>query len=359
MLSILTVEDRATWNDLARRVVPDEAAYTADYVAAFERQGDGLARCAHFETSDGEIIYPFLMRPLDSLPFVTDALAGVFDIATPYCYGGPYGRFARGAEPVAMARFRDAFTGYARDQRIVSEFIRFHPMLQNQDLMQGLCDDIQHHTDNRVIDIQMDDDALLAQCRQSYRSGIRAAIRKGYRFERTDAAQSVDAFAAMYSDTMIRLHHSGQLNFGPEFFRRFVSATEGHSEIFFVRDPDGDIAAAALFMKNGGYIDYFLAGNRRERDNSYATHLLIHEACRWARDNTSCRTMHLGGGVPSLIYFKSGFSRQTVAYHVGGHIFDQVLYDRLVAACAAWAPLRPTPTGFFFPTYRRIGRKEG
>ena len=68
----------------------------------------------------GDVLYPFLVRPLEG---------GRCDITSAYGYGGPYGR----------GEWRQAFAAACREHGVVSEFVRFHPLLGNHDRPAATC----------------------------------------------------------------------------------------------------------------------------------------------------------------------------------------------------------------------------
>lgn len=68
----------------------------------------------------------FIMRPVPWL------IHGVqyYDIVTPYGYGGPMILETNNGEKLKK-EYSEAFGKYCSDHKIVSEFIRFHPIFQN------------------------------------------------------------------------------------------------------------------------------------------------------------------------------------------------------------------------------------
>ena len=55
-----------------------------------------------------------------------------YDFVTPYGYGGPLiTEVEDGAKEQLVKAFYEEFSRYCAEQKIVSEFVRFHPIAQN------------------------------------------------------------------------------------------------------------------------------------------------------------------------------------------------------------------------------------
>ncbi|MGN6379443.1 MAG: hypothetical protein ACTHNU_10870 [Gaiellales bacterium] len=104
------------------------------------------------------VLYPFLVRPVNG---------GGCDLTTPYVMGGPLG----------SGDWRPGFRAACRERGVVSEFIRFHPLLRNAD---GLADVRRWKLQDAVtVDVQGDDDALFGQMQGRGRTAVRKAQRSG------------------------------------------------------------------------------------------------------------------------------------------------------------------------------------
>ncbi|MCB2100062.1 MAG: hypothetical protein KDE22_04285, partial [Rhodobacterales bacterium] len=98
--------------------------------------------------------------------------------------------------------------------------------------------------------------------------------------------------------------------------------------------------------------DYMLGGSETAALPRHPNHLLFVEALFWARA-AGFRQLHLGGGRPSLLYFKRGLSHRTLDYHLGRHVFLPEVYADLSARRDAWSGPEKPWTPDYFPRYRR------
>ena len=71
--------------------------------------------------ASGGVAFPFLLREVPGEP-------GLSDVITPYGFGGPIGF---GADP-PWAGFHEAYERWCEEHRVVTTFVRFHPLYANQ-----------------------------------------------------------------------------------------------------------------------------------------------------------------------------------------------------------------------------------
>lgn len=348
--SVLTLDTAEAWRAFLNTHPPTALTATPDYCNIFEENGDGRALFLTYEDSLGALYYPVMLRPLSRLPFSSEVHADLFDLSTPYGYGGIYTDCAKGDRRELLRRFRKQLASYAMDTGIVSEFIRFDPIHSEHSDLHGLIDIVRHHNDNIVIDLSLSPEAMLSKCRQSFRSGIRQTARLGLEIERIWSNEILDEFVLIYRQAMERRRNYGYLNFNDAFFQNLFSNLKEKIDLFCVRE-NGTILAAAITLRSNKVIEYFLAANRRIPERSYVNHFLLIKIAEWAKEN-GFKSFHLGGGADTIQFFKSGFSNTTVPYYVGSHIFSSGVYDALVKTGQSAGYIPTNVPEFFFPAYR-------
>src|SRR3989338_8773267 len=72
-----------------------------------------------YEKENYRVVYPLLIRKID---------ATWQDVTSPYGYSGP---LSNRIDPGLYQEFRLNFNNWCQQNHIVSEFIRFHPLLKN------------------------------------------------------------------------------------------------------------------------------------------------------------------------------------------------------------------------------------
>jgi Acetyltransferase (GNAT) domain len=282
------------------------------HAAAAIEQGEPAA-FAH-----GDVLYPFLVRDLGD---------GRCDITSAYGAGGPIG-----AGP-----WREPFAAACRERGVVSEFIRFHPVLENH---HGLPDvhliELQEIV---TVAVQADDEALISQMEPTARNKLRKAIKAGVE---VTAQRDLERVRSLYIDTM-RGMGADQFYFFPE---EFFTRLERLGDAVLVLDAG---TAAGLFLTGGGAMHYFLTGSTLEARRVASANLLLFEAMKRARA-AGLTTLVLGGGFAdddSLHRFKRSIGAGRAPKVIGTRIHDQQAYRELCEAAGV------SPDESFFPAYRR------
>ena len=341
---ILTTADDQRWLERIAPITARSLVHHPQYTRVYERYGDGVGECFVYQDGGCVVLYPYLRRTIPESD-------GLSDITTPYGYGGwVWSSSDPEGERAFLEEFRDTFASYARSTGIVSEFLRFHPFLQNQKGFEGLLNDVTLHCTNALMDLAVGEEGLTSIYRSSYRQCIRKAAASGLVVEQAGDDRFIDEFFQLYSASMARKRQEGYLRFRREFLEILRAQLGGNLLCFRVRDGSS-VASAALFLRYGEYLDYFLAASDPEYLPSHPNHLLLHSVATFGI-RTGARWLHLGGGHPSLQFFKHGFANASCAYYVGRHVHDRYAYDRLTAE--RWHDLdqAPAQSSKHFPAYR-------
>ena len=350
-VDLLTLNETGDWLKALERIPKRDVSFAPQYLRLFEVTGEGRAECFLYSDGGHQVVYPYIRRPLARLPLARFHYPDSFDIITAHGYGGFLHTLAEGEDPTELLTgFRRAFETTMKETKVVSEFIRFHPCLQNQRGAEGLLDSVTLQRPNVVIDLTPPEDELFRQCRDSYRQGIRKARERGLVTERVDPWAHIGEFARLYNRTMRRLGQTGYLNFSPDFFSILAAVLRADIEMFVVRGTRR-LSAAAIILKHGKSVDYFLAGNQRAASALYANHLLLHDVSLWAK-REGFERFHLGGGRDSLAFFKSGFSKSTMAFYTGAHVHDRDAYAQLCALRQSGGYPLDDQAATYFPYYR-------
>lgn len=426
-LRVLDLEKHAgEWQSRLADLPQDvqDVYFSAGYQQIWQRNGDGAARGAVFESAAGAVLYPFLARDLS--PVLGAAWSGYHDIASAYGYGGPLvhlspardeddngqidprgqagDRWDEDARDTAgrdersrlLAEFRTCFADWCAGQRVVTEFVRFHPLLATE---RGLerrpavsGDDTTDDVDGaaagdadvgRAPRIEVVPANVTVWCRLStpemhratLTSSTRRNLRKAERAGLTCAVEHGDAawsaFVDLYTQTMRRRQASRYYLFSRRYFDDCRELLGDAATLLCVRRRDtaasapetgGDmgggaeatqIVAAALFLRSPRCIHYHLggsaAGSLAERPNN----LLFVTAMDWGA-SLGATALHLGGGFrdggdDELLRFKAGFSPLRARLHLGRCVHDHRAYERAVTA---WQQRGGGDPGGFFPAYR-------
>lgn len=331
---VIPASDPMAWDNRLSGLPADQhdIHFTARYHRLYEANGDGQARLFCYRDGSRLFLYPFLLRP------VPDGLVDGrwFDITSAYGYTGPA---CSSADPAFLAAADSAFRQYCQSESIVTEFVRFHPLLGNERYFAAAADmEVIRLRDYVVVPIAADPEVQFAGYAARNRTSIRKALKEGVRI---DAGNGFDRFVGLYLENMRHLKADPLYFFSSSFFERLeqVVAKDG---FLLVATHGEESVGAALFLTSGDYGHYFLASTNSTGRSLAAGNLLLHEGINRCRER-GVRLLHLGGGLTGtsddpLLLFKKSFSAQEVPYHIGRRVHRQDVYAALVRNWSARFP---------------------
>jgi hypothetical protein len=351
-LEVLILDEHADeWDELlaAMPVRQQDVYFGSAYLLLWQRNGDGRAHGAVFRHGKTRVLYPFLLRSLREVPTLGDEWTDYADIQTPYGYGGPL--ISRGSgDEHGIRLFRQAFGEWCREHNVISEFVRFHPLL---DTHLGLDPYLDVRRANTTVWCRTDctTGERLQNLSSSTRRGVRKARKSGLELRVESDPAAYHEFARLYRATMERLEAQPYYLFGDDYFDDIRELLGPAQSLLTVRH-DGKLAAGALFIRSQPFIHYHLGGSDPELLPLRPNNLLFFEAMTWGCSRGQV-AMHLGGGYQAgdeLFRFKSGFSPLRASFYIGRAVHNDEAYEW---ACAARERpgTQPAAAGYF-PAYR-------
>lgn len=250
----------------------------------------------------------------------------LFDFETPYGYGGP---LCEGKVPEeSQMRFSSEIKDYAQENGIVSQFIRFHPLLLNHDLM-PLSFDTRYLRDTVFIDTTSPE-LIMNNMDSKNRNMVRKAVKNGVTIERKPISEYSE-FLSMYEETMLKDKADDYYTFKKDYFDSQLALKDNACLFYAVKD--GKPIAASIMYYNDNYIHYHLAGTHTEYRKFAPSNLLLYEVACWASERR-IKKFHLGGGISAddnLFRFKKQFNKNgRRPFVVGRTVFDDVKYKELL-----------------------------
>ena len=342
---ILNTTQHEEWVAKIKKISDRNIVHYPQYFKIYESYGDGIGECFVFECDEGIVIHPYLRRKIPNEQFFTDLI-------TPYGYGGPIAKAFLGQDMQKLvSKFCEAFEKYAIETKTVSQFIRFHPILQNNLHFKGTLNGLALQCKNVAINYGCDNNIVPNQIRARFQTYANKAKRSGLRFVELSLKDYEIKFHSLYSASMDRKKHDGYYRFSMDFIRLLTQNLESNFKCFAVLLGER-ICSIALCIIYEGHLDYFLAASDYEMLSLYPNHLLVSEISQWASDN-GCTDFHLGGGNDSLLFFKQGFSKINRDYYVCRTIFDHEAYEQLTKDHYSKNQTSIEGSSLWFPAYRR------
>lgn len=344
MLEVFTLEQAEQWDAVVRSFARYDVYYLSGYVKAFEIHGDGHPLLIYYHDNETRGINVVMKRDIAEAPQFKGILepGELFDFCTPYGYGG---WLLEGSNTAALFA---AYETWCVKNRIVSEFVRFHPVLANADASQEAYSVIPLG-ETIAMDLSSPE-TIWANLTSKNRNMVRKAQKNGIRIYSGRYPEIYETFRAVYNGTMDKDEADAYYYFAPEFYQSVLNDLPHNAQVFYAVLDDQVIAASIMLWANGR-MNYHLSGSLRETAHLAPSNLLLYEAALWGCAN-GCKTLHLGGGVgskeDSLFKFKRNFYRgeELPRFCIGKKIFDAAAYDKLVSLRGE------LPESGFFPRYR-------
>ena len=318
-----------------------------EYGKLHEKIDKGVCELFRFENEKGAIQNLFIKRPI---PVEINGLQ-YYDIISPYGFGGPI-IVKKQNDSVTSELVRDysiAFADFCRENRIVSEFVKFNPVMNNaKDFW-----DIYHpeFSKNTVgIDLRYDD-PVRAEFTKRKREYIRQALRRGISYRIIEKPDDLSSFKKIYYETMERNDARDYYFFGDEYFEQCSEVLRDNILLIEAVYQENTIAAEMylLFEKT---MHFHLGGTLNEYYNLSPTSVMRYAATIWGKEK-GYELIHQGGGIGAtaedkLYLSKKNFGMNTeFEYYVSKKIWDDDMYAKLCLTKNIIA----TGKGYF-PEYR-------
>ncbi len=355
MYQIISFAEPERWERAYAQSPRKDAYYLHAYAELCWCMGDGDPYLFAYEDRAGNrVSYAFIRRPLRALPFAQEArLEGEwYDIITPtYGYGGPLCVEPR--EQVLRA-FRAEFEEYCRSANIVSEFVRFHPMLSNYRLLGDMMD-IVYDRETIFIDLTRSEEEILARLHGNHQRNIRKAQRHGLEFRVLDARESLEqleVFYRLYRATMDKLHSLPYFYFSLDYLKRLFTRF-GEGAVIGAVFLDGRMISGALCLREGDTLIYHLGASEKALLALGMNVFQFYQLALWGKRN-GLSAFYMGGGHrgrDSLFQFKHRFNPDGVrVLNNGKKVHQPQVYARLVE-CWKRYHAQELPESYF-PEYR-------
>lgn len=342
MERIYNFEEANEWDEQVRTFANYDVYYLSGYVKAFRIHGDGTPQMFCYSTEALRGIYVYMKRKT--------AIEGVYDSITPYGYGGFL--IEGDTSEKNMRDLWKAYTNKMKEENIVDNFVRYHPVLANAELMKSVSNviDLGKTVAFNLTSPEVIWDNIISKNRNM----IRKAEKNGIVIKHGQGLELFDEFIKIYNATMDKDNAEEYYYFKHEFYESIHDDLKNNYEMFWA-EYEGKIIAMSIMLFANKQMHYHLSGSMMEYRNLAPSNLLLYKAAIWGCEQ-GFKTFHLGGGVGSgednLYKFKAAFNRKSdYRFSIAKMVFDQEKYDALVEERVARDPGFDRESSFF-PLYR-------
>jgi hypothetical protein len=337
------VQDRRTWNDHIKKYELD-VYYEYDYVA-IDCKSEDTPELFIYAHDGGAMIYPYVCRRIAGTPYS--------DTVTAYGYGGPV--FVGSWQIEQVAEARSSFVASCRSRSIITETVRFHPLLDNVSLGRSWVEQCRAVQPTTAVDLRRPLAQVLAAIDKRSQRNIRKAEREAVTVRKA-GLEELPTFLSMYRETMDKRHAEDRYYFRPDYFNSLFLSDRIDAE-FLLAEWEDEVIAGCLVLYGSRFAHYHLGASSvahlSHRPNHMLFQQMIIEASRRGKE-----FLHLGGGATadpndSLLVFKKTFTASHEAmFYLGQSVLDSRAYGTVCrgflsrysgAEESGWFPLYRTP----------------
>lgn len=324
------------------------------YGKLYEKVEQGTCEVFEFNSSIGSIHHMFIKREIPI--HINDT--SYFDLVTPYGYGGPLvTKCKEGLKDELIKEFKQAFQKYCEKNNIVSEFVRFHPVVGNA---ADFCSVYEVENIRKTIgtNIHTYEDPIDSEFSKSARKTIRRVLNSGVSYKVTEKPNlhDISRFKEVYYSTMDRKDASDYYYFSEQYFEECIENFKDNIILIEVMFGDKVIASAFYFVYNK-IIHAHLSGTLRDYLNLSPAYIIKYATAIWAKENNT-NLIHYGGGTSNstedpLYKFKKKFGKNTeFDFYIGKKVWEPVIYKELCKKKEV------DINQDFFPAYRLESKNE-
>ena len=325
--------------------------FLEEYGKVYEDNKEGKLTTYFFECEYGKVYYLFLLRKI-CIPNDT----GYYDITTPFGYGGPlFIEYKEEDLSKLILSFKKEFGKYCLNNNIITEFVRFHPLIKNH-LQMDLYMNISNIRDTAYIKLDSPEE-IWNNLKSTCRNRIRKAEKHNIEIQLDNSYKSLDNFINLYISTMEINNAKQYYFFDKEFFYNTFKLLK-NNVFLFNSIYEGKTISSAMIMKYGDYIHYHFGGSDHLYTNLAPNNLLFYKIALWGQEK-GCKYFHLGGGTTGnddpIFHFKKTFSKDGITnFFIGKKIHNESIYNDIVNEWKIYNNISDTDEINFFPIYRSI-----
>lgn len=342
MLTVYSIDQSEQWDAIVRTFKNHDVYWLSGYVKAFQIHGDGEPLLFFYEDESTRGITVVMKRDIaNDLHFVGKISNNqYFDFATPYGYGGWI------IEGEQTEKLFFAYQRWMERHGIISEFVRFHPMVKNHEACKEFYEVIQL---GEVVHMELSSpEEIWNNIISKNRNMIRKAIKNDVKIYNGRYPEIFAKFRVIYNDTMDRDQADKYYYFEPGFYQSVLEDLPQNAQVFWA-EKDKQVIAASIMLEANKRMNYHLSGSLREFSSLAPGNLVLYQAALWGCAN-GYKTLYLGGGVgsdeDSLYKFKRAFFKGDLnRFYIGKKTVLQEKYNELLS-------IRGKVSGGFFPLYR-------
>ena len=321
-------KDLYEWEDLFNRLPShyNDIYFKPSYMNLYKKKDSEALIFAYYE-NEYLWIYPFFLTKINKKFYNTNQKI-YSDIESVYGYSGP---LSNNSDTLFLEKAVETFNLWCEKNNIVAEFIRFHPLLNNNCYHNK---DIQIIHDRNTVSIDINN---FNNYQKKFDSKTRNMIKKFYKtknyIKRSNLREDYNLFVDLYLTNMKLLKADKYYLFNNQYFDDLFNFLLQNGVLIAAFDEFKQLIGGALIFYSNNYAHYHLASTLKTSKYAGVSNAIIEEAIEISSEKSKSK-LHLGGGVTSdkddkLLKFKISMGNDINKFYIGKKIHNDKIYNEI------------------------------
>ncbi len=291
--------------------------YNDEYISLYFKKDEELFSFK-YEEDENIFINKTIKRPIRKIGNI-EIDDGFYDLETAYGYGGFY---TNSQDQEFIARAMNAYKTKCNEEKIIAEFIRFHPFNNFPNKCNNFLDFNVYDRD--VVVKKLSDDIF-----KTYNAKVRNTVKRATEKVLFQESENIAKFMELYNATMLKNNASNFYFFEENYYKNLL---KNKSVKLYELLYEEEIIAMGFFMFGKSIGHYHLSANTPTSYKINANYALLHNVFQIAQD-LRLEYFMLGGGTTSeaddsLLKFKKKFSKDLKPFYISGNVYNKEIYDK-------------------------------
>ncbi|WKA53785.1 GNAT family N-acetyltransferase [Planococcus shixiaomingii] len=326
MYELVPVHEHVRWQKILDLFKISDIYYTSLYFLSAIKLDPGEPLLFYYVDDEGEVAYPFIKRVINSED------TAYFDITTPFGYGGPLLEI-KGDAAKLIENFRKTFTDFCDEEKIIAEFIRFHPLNKNAPFFEKYLN-LYPMYDTYSISLMQPIPASEEYKNSSHRN-LHVNSNNQVIIKKLGTVRHMFEFLVLYYSTARRREEADSYYFFTDDYFETLISSLGPNLHLFGAFYEEKLVSACYVLAQGDMIFHHLEGSMAGQENGTAKKNLLLKIAEWGAEN-HFSSFHLGGDFPedneNSNRLKLEISNmEPAAFYIGQQVHDPSAYNKLVS----------------------------
>lgn len=304
------------WNQILEKIGDFDLYFYEEYFDLYTNN-ENIKSCFVYINDEEIFLFPFIKSKIPNTDF--------WDFESPYGYGGPLSNSNK--KDFLNEAFHSFYT-FMKENKFISGFIRFHPLLNNHNLLPS-----KYIFQNRKIVSILLDDKFESFMIKKNKEEFKIANKNDFEFIVDFEFKFLSDFIKIYNETMDKLNASNFYYFKESYFIKIKESLKNKAFLTLLF-KDGNIVAGFLIFINNNIASYHLSASSSNYLKLYPNQFLMYKTSKYLLDTLNIKFFNLGGGNNedennTLLRYKKRFSDNIHTFYIGKIIINEDIYKEL------------------------------